>query len=437
MRTRSRFLSLSCGLAATLAVACGDDGSADGDESESSGDSTSADSTSADPSGPDDSTSDDPDGSDTTAADTGGSTDDAGSESSETGQAVCEVTPGAWAAPDWDANTVDALAVRAALDALTGDPLMRGAETGAVVLGGLEDLTAAWDGTPSLADAASPGFAAIVDQSFVEFVDIIAAGEQDLIDAGGAWSPGPAGGVWGDSDRGINEGGLEARQLVDKGAFGGLLYAYAVGLTEGEIDEATIDAIAAVWGNNATLDPEDAKVPLTDAANYAFQMGFHADMAAALTAAKAYAPDAACTAERDAALVTFFNLWEQTMYARLVFYGNRAAGKLLAATTDTEFADVLHDLGEGIGVAIGFHGMPNPASGPLSAGVRIISDADVEAAMGSLGVDLGALGASTTGFFVESLLDLETGVEGVEGVVMDVYGVDAATIQTYRMPTPG
>ncbi|HWB79844.1 MAG TPA: hypothetical protein VG755_32995, partial [Nannocystaceae bacterium] len=278
------------------------------------------------------------------------------------------------------------------------------------------------------------GFAAIVDQAFAEFVAIIGAGEQDLIDAGGNWAPGPDGGIWGDSDRGINEGGLEVRQLVDKGGFIGLHYAYAVSLTEGTIDDATIDAISASWGSNAALDP--MAMP-ADAANYSYQMGYHGQMAIHLAAAKAYAGDAACAAERDAELVAFFGLWEQSMYARLVFYSNRAAGKLLVAVTDTELADVLHDLGEGAGVVIGLHAMSDPANGPLAGGVRTIDDAQLEEALGALGVDVSDLGASTTGLFVESLPNLETAIETVEGVAMDVYGVDAATVQGWAMPTPG
>lgn len=363
--------------------------------------------------------------------------DDSGTDTSmdTTGEpVVCEVAPGDWDAPDWEANTVDALALRAQLDTLTGDATMRGAETGAVMITDVADLTAVWDGTPSLAAVANPGFAPIVDDAFAEFVDVIAAGDNDLIDAMNNWDPGPAGGIWGDSDRGINEGGLEVRQLVDKGGYsGGVNYAYAVSLTEGDITPATIDAIAAIWGNNAVLDTKD----LTDGANYSYQMGFHGDMAAALADAKAYAADEACEAELEAALVTFFNNWEQSMAARLVFYGNRAEGKLVTAMTDSDFADVLHDLAEGIGVLAGFYGLPDPASGPLSDGARIVTDADIEAAMAAFGVDLTDLGLSTTGLFVESLPNLEAANTAAEMVVMDVYGVDAAGIVSYIMPTPG
>ena len=34
----------------------------------------------------------------------------------------------------------------------------------------------------------------------------------------GAWTPGEAGGLWGDDARGINEGGLEVRQLIERAA---------------------------------------------------------------------------------------------------------------------------------------------------------------------------------------------------------------------------
>lgn len=424
-------------------AACGDDGSAetaetaeDTDTADPTTDTVTASTTlttSATTSDTEaDTSSTDP--SNTTEADT------TADDGTSTGELLdCELQPGAaWEAPDWEANTVDALAVRAALDALVGDPLMRGAETGAVELTSIEQLTDAWDGAPSLADAANPEFATFVAIAFEEFVSVIEAGEQDLIDAQGDWAPGAAGGVWGDADRGINEGGLSMRQFVDKGSFGGgLLYSWAVAQTEGDIDAATIDAIAAVWGNNATLDSMSMATPLTDAASYSYQMGFHAAMVAALADAKAFSVDEACTAERDAALVQFFRLWEQSMLARTIFYGNRAAGKLLVAETDTQFADVLNDLGEGLGLAVGYVGLADPASGPLAGGVRIISDEQLFTLLAAYGIDMQAPGASTTGLLLESLPVLETANESAQGVVMDAYSVDANVIQMYLMPTAG
>ncbi|MCX4242475.1 hypothetical protein [Paraliomyxa miuraensis] len=357
------------------------------------------------------------------------------SDTNDTETPACQVAP--WSAPDWDVNAASSLALRAQLDMLTGDPTMRGAETGAVVVDDVSVLTDAWEaGDPSLASVANPGFDAIVQDVFEEFVEVIAAGDQDLMDGSlTMWMPGPDGGIWGDSDRGINEGGFEVRQLVDKGGYsGGINYAYAMSLTTGDVDAATIDAIAAIWGTNADLD---GMGELTDGANYSYQMGFHGPMAEALAAAKSYAGDPACTAERDEALVSFFRLWEQSMLARLVFYGNRAAGKLLMAADQSGFADVLHDLGEGLGLVVGFYGLPDPGAGPLGGAGRIITDADIEAIADAFGLDLGDIGASSTGTFLESLPEYEAAVDEAEDLVMGVYGVDAATIQGWAMPTPG
>ena len=433
-----RVLGLSL-LAGTLATACGDDGEeADGTGTESSP-------TSTDPTTTPSTSS--PTTSASTTVDPSTSTDPTGTEESSstatpeessgsTGPAVCGAPPDAWAAPNWAKNTATEAALRTALASITGDPLMRGAETGAVVVDDIADLTGPFEaGDPSLASITHAGYLPVVGDAFEEFVEVIAAGEQDLIDVGGAWAPGAAGGIWGDSDRGIDEGGLEVRQIVDKGLFsGGAFYNHALLLTEGDIDEATIDRIAYIWGNNEMLDP---KGTLDDAASYGYQQGFHAEMAAALIAAKAYAADPACEVERDAALQEFFAQWEMSMVSRLVHYMSECGLALTTAATDTAFAEALHGLAEGIGLAAGFYGLPDPASGPLSGAARTITDEDLELMLGALGVNLADLGASTTGPFVESLPAFEDAQEEAEGVIMDVYGVDAATLATWRMPTAG
>ncbi|MCZ7686572.1 MAG: hypothetical protein M5U28_50625 [Sandaracinaceae bacterium] len=181
---------------------------------------------------------------------------------------------------------------------------------------------------------------------FEEFVEVVAAGPQDLVDESGAFVPGAAGGIFGSDNRGINEGGIEVRQLVDKGLFGGAaLYSYALGLTEGDIDPATVEAIGAAWGTNAALDPEMR----TDSANYSRAMGYHAPMVESLVAAHAYAADEACVAERDEAIRTFFRTWELSMFARFVYYANVAAVGLAAVGADDDVAGALHELSEGSG----------------------------------------------------------------------------------------
>jgi len=424
-----------------MLAACGDDGSADGTnsgtETESASETDEATANTVSASATMSSTAD-------TTVDPDSSTDASETETDPTGSTGepggCGQPDAKWEAPDWDTNAADALALRAQLDALAGGAgVMVGAEVTPATLTGLSDLTDVWEGPPSLADAASPAFAMLMTDAFQEFVDLIEAGAQELV-VDGNWEPGDSGGILGTADRGFNEGGIEVRQIVDKGGFGGgVMYQWAVAQTAGTIEPATIDAIAAAWGNNAALsalDPDGMSV-LTDAANYSYQMGFHADMAAALADAKAFSADEDCGAERDAALVTFFNLWEQSMFARAVFYGERGATTLVTAATATEYASVLHDLGEGFGVIIGFYGITTPDAGPLAGGARIVTDAQVLEALAAYGVDYGALGSSTTGLLLESLPDFETANEALEAVVMDVYGIDAGAIQSYRMPTPG
>ncbi len=348
----------------------------------------------------------------------------------------CAVTPGAWSAPEWATTAADALALRAQLGALTGSSAMRGAEQGTVVLGGVAQLEELYTtGDPSLADATHPAFDALVDESFAEFVALIDAGGGDPIDDDGNWVPGANGGIYGNSQRGINVGGLEVRQIVDKGMFaGGTLYRYALGLTEGDITPGTVEALAAAWGANDMLDPGGM---LVHSANYSRQMGFFAEMAAALTAARAYAGDGACVAQRDDALRTFFALWEQSMLARLVYYANLGHSLSSNATADNDHIEALHQLTEGIGLAVGFRGLPEAASGPLAGASRTISDAQLDAIFAALRVNLADLNASTTGDLIEDADAFAAVVTDVEDVVAEAYDLDQSEIESYRTPTAG
>jgi len=363
----------------------------------------------------------------------GGGAADAGSSGPDGAVGACSVTPGTWAAPSFATGAADALALRAQLDEL--GTLMRGAEQETMTVDDIADLTALFEaGDPSLGGVVTAGYAPVVEDVFADFVALALAGVQDLVDDENQWTPGESGGLFGDDTRGLNTGGLEVRQLVDKGVFAGAgMYAYALGLTEGPIGESTIDALAGAWGSNETLATDEP----TDSANYSFAMGFHAEIAEALTRARAFAADDACAAERDAALVTFFRAWEQSMVARTVYYGNLAAGLVAAAATDTERANALHELSEGIGLTLGFHGLQDPASGPLAGAGRVLTDADVEAIAAALGVDLADLGASTTGEFLEDPAALQIGVESVEATVIEVFDLTPADILTYRAPTEG
>lgn len=337
----------------------------------------------------------------------------------------------AWDAPDWDENAEEALALRQRLADLAG--AMRSAETAAdgapTSVDDLEDLWTAGD--PSLADIASESYAEVIEDSFEEFFEAIDVGTLELVDGAGQWSPGDAGGVY--AMRAINEGGLELRQLVDKGLFsGGAFYRYALSLTEGEIDAADIDAIAAVWGANATLDAE-AEPGLDDAANYGNTMGFFEQMAGYLATAKSLTGDDACTAERDAALVAFFRSWEQSMFARFVFYVEVARAEAAMGTTDHELlSHSLHAIAEGIGLAAGFYGLDDPGEGPLADAGRVVTDGQLEDILAAIGVDLSDLGDSTLGTLLENPSAFEDARDAVEEGVADALDLEASVVEGWR-----
>jgi hypothetical protein len=380
---------------------------------------------------------DDTDGADDGTTDDGTTDDGADDDGSDDdGSGACEVAE--WAAPDFADNAAASLALRTQLGEL--GTLMRAAEQETMTVDDVADLTALYEvGDPSLAATVTDAFDPIVADAFADFVALAGASVQDLIDADGNWTPGPVGGLFGPDTRGINTGGLEVRQLVDKGLFGGAaFYHYALGLTEGEITPATIDAVAAAWGS--TGDVLDTK-NLDDSAGYGFEMGFYATMIEALTDARSHAADEGCTAERDAALVTFFRAWEQSMVARTIYYANAAVALVAGAPAgnpgDADKSDALHELAEGVGLTLGFIGLPDPAAGPLSGAGRVLADEDIEAMMTALGVNLEDLGASTTGTFVEDAAAFQTAVETFEAAAAEVFDLSEADIASYRTPTKG
>jgi hypothetical protein len=356
----------------------------------------------------------------------------------------CTVTPAAWNAPNWEANAGEALALRERLTTLTGNTLMRGAETGAVSVS-VSDLNAAYEaGTPSLKSATTRSFQGVVGDAFQEFVEAVGAGAQDLVDEAGSWTPGTQGGIWTSTQkRAFNEGGLELRQFVEKALFGGAaLYHYALGSTAAPISEGTVDALAAAFGANPGLNPGRSNDPAPEnrnlfSANYVYQMGSYGQARQALVDAKAFASDERCIAERDAAIQSFFRTWEQGLYSRFVFYANRAATGMAAATDDEGRATALHDLAEGLGLAMSFHGMSLPTAGPMSGSPRLMTDARISTAVSRVGIDLNDLGAATTGTFVSNATGFADAVRSAESVVVEAYGLTQEQLAKYRSPSDG
>jgi hypothetical protein len=351
----------------------------------------------------------------------------------DTPSTACTVTPGAWSAPDFATNAAAALALRAQIDTLTGVATMQGAEQGTATVDEVADLEAVYNGgLPVLSSVVPTALDAVIDDAFAEFVPIVAAGLVDLIDGTG-WNPGTDGGLYSTTRRaGFNTGAIEVRQIVDKGLFVGAMFNHALKLTEGTIHEGKIDGIAAAWGGSADMATR------TDSANYSFEMGFAATMVKNLSDAKAYAADPDCTSERDAALEAFFHNWEKSMFARVVHYANKGPAGIPSVATDDGFATALHEVAEGLGLAVGFYGVPNPASGPFMTGVRTMTDADIDAVLTSLGVNRTNLAASTMGpTYVDMALGGNStpwadGVVAAETKLKNVLGFSDADITAYR-----
>lgn len=344
------------------------------------------------------------------------------------GESACEVTPGDWSADDFDANAAEALALRAALDNLQSD-VMNTAEqstwgdapTDAPDLQALQDAYEA--GSPSLADVTPGPLDAVIQQTFEDWT---AAMAQDpatyafISEDGSEWIAEGEGGVYerppADDGtrrfRAYSASGVELRQIVDKGLFVGAMYNYALSLTEGDITPATVQAIAAAWGANPTLDPNppEGDPGNTDTAHYARSMGLYDEIANALTEAQAYAGDEACTAERDAAIVDVFRTWEEAAFARGTYYGAAPLRGTIDATDPETVLGPLHGAAEGWGLIVGMLGMPDPASGPLSDGARVSTDDDIRAVLEAQGVNIDDISAGTSGeWLVESLSSYEDG----------------------------
>ncbi len=346
---------------------------------------------------------------------------------------TCAATVVPWSAPAFAENAKQALGLRASLDALVAR--MRNAELAVEAADATSLETQLATGEPAIKSVVAPAWDHFIDDIFGEFAALTAAGPVDLVsDDALQWVPGEHGGIFGTDSRGINPGGLELRQLIDKGLYaGGGLYRYALALTEGAITPETIDALAAAWGSNETLSPEGR----TDSANYSFGMGYHSTIATALTEARSYAADPNCAAERDAALVRFFRTWEEAMVARTLFYAHFAEQTLIGATTDDERADALHEYSEGLALTFGFLHPSTVSAGPLQNAPNVLTDAIIRDALTPLGLNPHNFAASTIGNFVENPITLLPAIGVAETVLKQAFGWSDADLARFRAPTPG
>jgi hypothetical protein len=325
------------------------------------------------------------------------------------------------------------LALRAALDGLSAE--LRAAELDGVATRDALAWRAALDaGAPSAGSALTEAWRPVVEAALDVFAAADEAGATSVV-ADGAWIMPPSGGVSGSEARLLAGGGIEPRQVFDKGAVaGGGLYGWALAQTADGVDDADFDAIAAAFGVDAEFDPEATR---TDASNYTYEMGQYGAVRAGLARARAFHGVSDCQAERDEELRSAFRAWEFGMVLRGYFYADLARDLVAASADEDTVVGALHELSEGVAMIAGFRGAGGPEAGPLAAGSRVLSDDAIDAILGAMGVSLLDLPGSTT---AEILLDnsrRDAMVEAVEAALAEGYGLNPEQVQAYLSPTPG
>jgi hypothetical protein len=347
---------------------------------------------------------------------------------------TCALRPdGVWQAPSFDAHVAEALALRAAIDALNSS--LRAAEQdGVSTLSAAAWLEALDSGSPSAGSVLTSAWRPVVEGSLAVFADADANGAVALLD-GEAWAAPGVGGVVGNDARLLSGGGIEPRQVFEKGIIaGGGLYAWALAQTADGVQDADIDAIAAAFGVDVAFDPAATR---TDASNYTYAMGFYAPVRSGLARARAYLASEDCVAERDAALASAFGAWERGMVLRGYFYADLARDMVAANPDEDTLVDALHELSEGVAMIGGFRGLQGPGSGPFAAGLRQLDDAQLDRILDALGVDLVDLNRATTGPRLLDATGRDRMVSDVEAALSEGYGISPAEVQAFLAPTPG
>jgi hypothetical protein len=388
---------------------------------------------------------------------TGGTTNGTGGQN-EGGAAgsptACTVTPGQeYDATDFTTNTgagTDIDTLLTAIAGLTGT-MMKVAEvpvttaTAPTPPTALEMKNAFEAGTPSLHSVSSEAFRALTNAMFVEHADAsLAAWDGTPVQWDWTTAPTGEGGVWhsnvdGTAARIFNERALETRQLVEKGAYNGVFYSYALSVIDEGVTPESIDVIARALGvENPALPIAPAEVPAgtyARAASYAHQIGLMAPIKAALIDAQAYAGNADCSSELGTALESVLSGWERAAMGRAVHYIHRTRTGVEAAASDGVLLNnAIHLLAEGLGLAASWQGIDG----------KIITDAEFDTLLTLMLVDgLPAMTNVTT----HDLLGNEAGdqldaLDKLEQAILHiqtVYGFTDAEIANFKLnpPNPG
>lgn len=222
--------------------------------------------------------------------------------------------------------------------------------------------------------------------------------------------------------------GVDLRQLVEKGSFGGELYRI---FADPRPVAARIDSIVAMFGAspafNLTNAASDKPVHTAKYAADRDPNGLYASFKQnAILAKFASAQGDTCSDEATAAVSELQKIWERSLVAASVYYLHRSAPQFVKAVDATEEdgtlsrAQALHSLGEVAGFLGGLRS--------LTAAERIATDAQLDEVLGDL-----RLGADATPIdFWKGDANPETVFPAVIVKLQDIYGFTETQIATFK-----
>ncbi|MFZ4633126.1 MAG: hypothetical protein ACOYNO_02855 [Saprospiraceae bacterium] len=269
------------------------------------------------------------------------------------------VVPTAYDGANFSTNAATELGVRQQLGNLVTE-MKKGRTPGTVVSTAILYDLYNQTGTPSLVSVTAPYYAGRINwtDGFL----------QALSDASGTgYTPGNPVGQGGTFGAYLfDENGLEMEQQVDKGLYGALLYNHFNHLAEGDVTEATVDQMVAIFGAHPDFSNSyQANLhanPDVFSANYAARRdkndgnGYYTrirdefiKLQAAVRAGSDY------NSERNLAIADIRVCWEKANAATMINYLHLTISKLSATNpTDVEKAEALHAYGETVGFLHGW-----------------------------------------------------------------------------------
>lgn len=282
---------------------------------------------------------------------------------------------------DYATNAADALALRTRLKELNTP--MQAAETDTMNTVTAAQLETLWTaGTPSLKSITAPAHQTLVSEIFTTFAAA----------SGNAWTPAasatPPGGKYGSW---IFSGtGVDLRQVMEKGLFGGAHYVEAARRMTASATVADVDTMVALFGAHPSFPmSNDAMVTMNPDVHTAVYAKRRTNPAAAtpgpylaikqafMNARQSVSVGAECAAKRDESFATIREQWERALLGTCVYYLTSSAATLeKAAPTAAEQASALHGIGETIGFLRGLRAAP--------ASSRIITDAQLDQVLATL-----------------------------------------------------